>query len=298
MPLGKIDRSAQRAHQETTQHFKILNPLAQLDANATVAEVLQEIDNLTATASKDPKALSLHLWETWWALLEIVARTPRTQQSKLVEFMAQLQKKTLTDPTTGEPLKSSDLNMWAQLPTFSWALRDGWNTSEYYLASVRVLYLLTKAIDVWDPDLTADDKQRWDNRNAFLAQLTAAAEVDYTNDWHHPMDFSVFGLWAFGAAFEKEAPADVSADTAGRAACWWFIYAADRLWANVENGRTWEGKIGSGLGKYEDKPWTGYNRERWGVWEERLVAAKATASDEDTKKLIEDALAHIERVSA
>ena len=130
MPLGKIDRSAQRAHLETTQHFKILHPLAQPDANATVADVLQEIDNLTATASKDPKALSLHLWETWWALLEIVARTLPAQQSKLVDFIAQLQKKELTDPTTGEQLKSSDLKMWTQLPTFSWALRDGWNTGE------------------------------------------------------------------------------------------------------------------------------------------------------------------------
>ena len=130
MPLGKIDRSAQRAYQEMTQHFKILNPLAQSGANVTIADVLQEIDNLTAIASTDPKALSLHLWETWWALLEIVARPPPTQQSKLVDFMAQLQKKTLTDLNTGEPLKSSDLNMWAQLPTFSWALRDGWNTGE------------------------------------------------------------------------------------------------------------------------------------------------------------------------
>jgi len=279
MPLGKIDRSAQRAHLEAYQQFKILNPLAQPDSTATVADVLQEIGNLTATASNDPKALSLHLWETWWALLEIVACTPPAQQSKLVDFMAQLQKKILTDPATGEPLKSSDLNMWTDLPTFSWALRDGWN------------------INVWSPDLTAEDKQRWDHRNAFLAQLAAAAQVDYKSDWHHPMDFSLFGLWAFGTAFEKEAPADVSADTAVRAVCWWYIYAADRLWANVENGRVWEGKIGSGLGKYQDKPWTGYNRERWGVWEQGLMAAKGASTDGETKKLIEDALAHIKRVA-
>jgi hypothetical protein len=140
--------------------------------------------------------------------------------------------------------------------------------------------------------------QRWDNRNAFLAQLTAAAQVDYSNDWHHPLDFSLFALWAFGFAFEEHAPAGVSSDTAVRAACWWLIYAADRLWANVENGRKWEGEIGSGLGDYEKKDWTGYNRERWGVWGEGLLAAKGTASDEDTRKLIENALAHIKRASA
>jgi type III secretory pathway component EscT len=96
MPLGNINRAAQRAHQESTHHFKILNPLAQPDASATVvAGVLQEIDNLTsaAIATSDPKALSLHLWETWWALLEIVARTPPAQQSKLIDFIAHLQKK-------------------------------------------------------------------------------------------------------------------------------------------------------------------------------------------------------------
>jgi hypothetical protein len=158
--------------------------------------------------------------------------------------------------------------------------------------------LLTSDTDVYSPDLTADDMERWDNRNAFLAQLTAAAQVDYSNDSHHPMDFSLFGLWAFGFAFEEHAPAGVSSDTAVRAACWWFIYAADRLWANVENGREWEGQIGSGLGDYEKKDWTGYNRERWGVWKDGLLAAKSTTDSEDTKKLIEDALAQIIRVTA
>lgn len=170
----------------------------------------------------------------------------------------------------------------------------------FCLSSPNILCLLTRDIDPWNPDLPTEDKQRWGNRNAFLAQLTAAAEVDYTSDWHHPMDFSVFGLWAFQTAFEKESPAEegVSADTAVRAACQWYIYAADRLWANVENGRAFEGKIGSGLGKYQDKSWTGYNRERWAVWEQALVDAKATSTDEETKKLVQDTLECIKRVSA
>lgn len=279
MPLGQVNRAAQRAHQETTQHFKILHPLAQPDANTTLAEVLQEIDNLTEAAIISPKLLELHLWETWLALLEIVARTPPAQQYKLVDFMTQLQKKTLIDPTTGQQLKSSDLNMWTQLPTFSWAVKDGWNTN------------------VYNPDLTADDIERWDNRNAFLAQLTAAAQVDYSSDAHHPMDFSLFALSAFGSAFDH-APGGVSSDTAVRAACWWFIYAADRLWANVENGREWEGAIGSGTGYYKNKDWTGFNRERWGVWQDALLAAKDTTDSADTKKLIEAAWAHIIRVTA
>ena len=128
-----INRGAHIARLEATQHFKILNPLAQPDASATVADALQEIDNLTsaATLSNDPGSLSIHLWNTWWALLEIVARTTPAQQSKLVDFVAQLQKKTLTDPTTNETLKSSDLNVWTDLPTFSWAIRDGWNVGKY-----------------------------------------------------------------------------------------------------------------------------------------------------------------------
>lgn len=169
--------------------------------------------------------------------------------------------------------------------------------------SLLVLYLLTSDIDVYDPNLTADDIQRWDNRNAFLAQLTAAAEVDYSIAEHHPMDFSLFGLQAFGVAFEGYAPAGASLDTAVRAACWWFIYAADRLWTNVENGREWEGEIGSGLGDYKTKGWTGYNRDRWGVWENYLLNASndvllgATVFSEDTQKLIKDALTQTKRIT-
>ena len=162
-----------------------------------------------------------------------------------------------------------------------------------------MLCLLIGDIDAWNPNLTSEERQRWENRNAFLAQLTAAAQVNYTNNWHHPMDFSLFGLWALRTAFENETPAEeVPGDTTVRVACWWYIYAADRLWANVENGRVFEGKVGCGWGKYQNKSWTGYNRERWAVWEEGLVATKTTWTDRETKKLLEDTLACIKRVVA
>lgn len=113
--------------------------------------------------------------------------------------------------------------------------------------------------------------------NAFLAQLTVAGVAD----------FSLKALWACRTAFEEEVPAG---ESAVRTACWWYIYMADRMWANVENGRVFQDKWGFPGDKYKKKKWTGYNHERWVVWEEGLLAAQTTCKNGETKKLIQSAI--------
>jgi hypothetical protein len=152
-----------------------------------------------------------------------------------------------------------------------------------------------KHVDAWNPRLSCEEKQRWENRNTFLAQLTATAEIDYTSDKWCPVDFSLYALRAFRTAFEDDAPPEAPFDTAVRTACWWYIYAGDRMWANVENNRILAGG-GEGGDKHRKKSWRGYNRKRWTVWEDGLVTALRNCTDEETKKLITDALACIKRV--
>lgn len=51
-------------------------------------------------------------------------------------------------------------------------------------------------------------------------------------------------------ALENERPPASFGDTAAmEAACQWFIYAAERLWANVLNSRTYPQASGARLGE-------------------------------------------------
>ncbi|KAL2000856.1 hypothetical protein VTN02DRAFT_2544 [Thermoascus thermophilus] len=151
-----------------------------------------------------------------------------------------------------------------------------------------------------------EQNQRWANLNAFLAQLSQAADVHYTSPNEglhiHPMDKSLRAIWTMQKALEDgEHPPETLVDTAAmRAACLWFIHAADRLWANVQNGRTYVPSSGAGPGspKYSQRGWNGFERERWDVWEQGLQDARAACADEGRKKLIDDALAHMKRAMA
>jgi hypothetical protein len=81
------------------------------------------------------------------------------------------------------------------------------------------------------------------------------------------------------------------------AACQWFIYATERLWANVLNSRTYPKASDAGPGtRYEEDCWTGYTRERWGIWENALKEARAECQDKRMWKLIDGALASLRRV--
>lgn len=142
------------------------------------------------------------------------------------------------------------------------------------------------------------------NLNAFLAQLTQAADIHYTPSKEevrfHPLDKSLRAIWTIAIALEdKRLPASLGDTAAMKASCQWFIYAAEQLWANVLSSRTYPKAAGAGPGKrYEDKGWMGYTRERWGVWEDALNEARAECQDEWTWKLIDDALANLRRAMA
>lgn len=70
----------------------------------------------------------------------------------------------------------------------------------------------------------------------------------------------------------------------------WALYAAERLWANVRHGRVFD--------KRDDKPGTEITREMWDSWYGALVAAQTTGTDEETERLVDDAVTKMRKVSA
>lgn len=153
-----------------------------------------------------------------------------------------------------------------------------------------------------------EHQQRWTNLNAFIAQLSQAADIHYESSDEplniHALDKSLRAIWTMQKALEdEEHPPETLVNTAAmRAACLWFIYASDRLWANVQNGRKYDKSCGAGSKnpKYSEKGWNGFGRERWDIWEQGLQDAKVACTDEngDMKELIEDALAHMKSATA
>ena len=167
-----------------------------------------------------------------------------------------------------------------------------------------------------------DPKQerRWTNINAFIAQLAQAAEVRYPSPeedanfnpagksrrtvWleekakFNAMDYSSTALQVFSMALQS---VELSVDTLARsaalpAACVWFIYAAERLWANVQNKRSYIQYDDNGDPVQErNYPFT---RDNWDSWKGCLETAKDACKDDVKKRLIEDALAEIRRVMA
>lgn len=124
---------------------------------------------------------------------------------------------------------------------------------------------------------------------AFLAQLSSAAEIDYKNLSPSDVDFSFWSVWAFNA-LKPEGDRIFPTDVAIRAASVWLVYAGDRLWANIKNGKAFN-KVG-------DDPGTVITREMWQTWKQALVSVKATSMDEEARKLVDEALDKMSRISA
>ncbi|KAJ5662992.1 hypothetical protein N7507_003723 [Penicillium longicatenatum] len=262
----------------------------------TVQDAIQKLIDMTMSAlsvhgSKEQGGIGLPDYNVSLAIMELVQRLEPSKHTKLVEFTIHLQKQVAIDPATNESLKVQRDTLWTEMPSFGYTELETW----YECGG-----------DHEDPsDATLDSKQRdrWVKLNAFLAQLTQAADIRYPSPEEEvlffPLDKSLRAIWTMAMALEnKRSPALLGDTAAMEAACQWFIYAAGRLWANVLNNRTYPEVSGAGSGdRYKEKNWTGYNRERWGIWEDGLKEAKANCQDERMWKLIDDALASLGMVT-
>ncbi|CAG8898775.1 unnamed protein product [Penicillium egyptiacum] len=289
LPMGKENFIRQI---ENSFEFKLLDKVVKEEV--TAQDAVQDVINMTMSALSihGPNKLGgigLPDYNVSLAVMELANRLEPSKQTKLVEFISHLQKQVAVDPSTNEPLRVQGDTLWTDMPSFGYTELETW----YEFGG-----------DYKDPcDAMLDSKQRdrWANLNAFLAQLTQAADIHYRPPKEEvqfcPLDKSLRAIWTMAMALENERPPASLEDTAAmEAACQWFIYAAERLWANVLNNRTYPEAAGAGPGKrYEEEGWPGYTRERWGIWEDGLREARAACEDERMWKLIDDALASLRR---
>ncbi|PYH81924.1 hypothetical protein BO82DRAFT_401848 [Aspergillus uvarum CBS 121591] len=226
---------------------QVLVELQKTDVSPTAAvqRLLQarEIPPQKGDEPPSSKNAGNHAWFTIFSLVELASLTPAAQQVKLIEFVAQLQKIPVIDPATEQQLiVADDLNVWTDLPY-----------RRIYLAD-RSGFRNVKGNYTEAEEYPPAEVQEWENRNAFMAQLTAAAV-----ELGHPMDFSLYGL---------------------RAACIWFIHAGARMWENCQ------ARQGLGDPRYFDLP-------RLRRWEEGLRTAQREFTRESTQELIQKALTEL-----
>ncbi|RHZ53565.1 DUF3632 domain-containing protein [Aspergillus thermomutatus] len=273
---------------ENSVEFKLLDRVVKEEV--TVEDAVQEVINMTMTAlsihGPDKQGgIGLPDYNVSLAVMELTQRLKPSKHSKLVEFVSHLQKQVAVDPSTDKPLKVQGDTLWTDMPSFGYTELETW----YEFG------------DPCDAMLDSEQRDRWAKLNAFLARLTQAAEIQYTPPEEvrfSPLDKSLRAIWTMAMALENErSPASLGDTAAMEAACWWFIYAAERLWANVLHNRTYVQEAGAGPGKkYKEKGWTGYTRERWEIWEDALKEARAACQNERMGELIDDALASLRRV--
>jgi len=158
--------------------------------------------------------------------------------------------------------------------------------------------------DPSDSSPNPDEESQYYNKVAFLAQLTSSRANFVPNPEEHlgPFDFSLYALRDFRQAFESTAEPHAPTTTLLRSTALWMVYAADRLWANVEANRDHRhkssnsnpGGAGDAYAKTK-KHWVGFNRERWDIWVQGLRNG-VEIGDEETKGLVKRALEEVGRV--
>ena len=153
---------------------------------------------------------------------------------------------------------------------------------------------------------TSGEEVCYYNKLAFLAKLTNTPENRISDakldSQRAPYDFSLYALWDFRAVFEEELVSAAAHKILLRAASFWMIYCADRLWANVQAGQSFvhhaSGTNPAFAGqKFENErqEWTGFNQKRWEIWV-RGFEHVDEPEDGDVRALIGEALIEIARV--
>ena len=128
--MSTLTNESQRARHATfvaglekKQEFQILDTLAR-EPHATPQDTVQQIEKLTLSSVKDRVVLSAHVYDTACCTLEVASRTASNQQPKLVTFVQQLQRITITDQAVGKPLTQDGDLVWTELPTFGFTFAD------------------------------------------------------------------------------------------------------------------------------------------------------------------------------
>lgn len=80
------------------------------------------------------------------------------------------------------------------------------------------------------------------------------------------------------------------------AASTWFIFAAPTIAELCRQSKSFEGKMAKGGFSFQDQGWTGFSKDRWRAWEQKLKDAKSRVSDTSSRELVEQAIEAISEV--
>ncbi|EPS27173.1 hypothetical protein PDE_02116 [Penicillium oxalicum 114-2] len=266
---------------ESMSEFKLLQTVVK--GEIKIQDAVQKIVDRTmstlpsASGATQRSDIGLTDYNVSLAVMELAQRLEIPDRARLVEFTIHLQEQVALDPASNEPLKVQGDILWRDMPSFGYTELETWF------------------------EFGGAYKDRWVKLNAFLAQLTQAAWIDYPalgqEARYSPLDKSLRAIWSLSMALESESPPATLQDTAAmEAACQWLIYAGERLWINVLNARTYPKVAGAGPGKgYHKRGWTGFTRERWGLWEDALKEGRAACNDQRILKLMEEALNSLQK---
>ncbi|KAF9252902.1 hypothetical protein DTO006G1_2139 [Penicillium roqueforti] len=283
------DETLKLTQADESEEFKLFE--AVVNGDVTVEDAVQWVITTTMDRLEDygpggsiEKADAV----TFIAIIELAMQIDTTQYGPLVEFLGELKLYNAVDSSTGLILKTQDgSRVWSHLPSLNFWVAEIWTD---------------RMTQICDPDMEPDQQIRWAKLNIFLAQVTQAAEVEYTSlqvSISDAMDVSHMALCGLRHVFEERIPSEHIASTAGLlGVCYWLICAGDRLWENVLNGRKYNRYDGRPGELYSDRGWKGFERERWDIWVQGLRDAKAACrpGKELVEDLIDRALSKIERV--
>lgn len=94
------------------------------DENMTVEQAVQRTVKLAQTPKTFPTPLAVHCECTARGVIVAAARTAPERHSKLISYVHELRSKTVTDPSTGNPLVHDGMELWKDLPTFEYTVSD------------------------------------------------------------------------------------------------------------------------------------------------------------------------------
>lgn len=211
-----------------------------------------EDDYMSKQNADDVEAL---LWTAWKAITGTAVHTPfeSDRRQRLADFVLSL--KTRPDLVKGDAVcKVWDATVWKDLPVFGAQLRDVWNYGKITAPS---LIKLTKTAPTNDDSHVAKE---WLDLNAFVATIT-----------NKTPDYALFGIWTIRSGLEQQDASDIAIE----AAAVWLLYAGQAIFELSKSNKSFDGKLAQPGPRFSDKSWTGFSKERWRAWADRLSEVQA-----------------------
>ncbi|KAK4192356.1 hypothetical protein QBC35DRAFT_447670 [Podospora australis] len=235
----------------------------------------------------DGRKLDNYTYGVVSTLVGVIMETPPERQKNLVEFVLKLQQIECHDKN-GRILETEGGNVWTDLPTFSWTIRDCYNFDFEHLLN--------------DPDplgaLNKSEVQQARNLAAFLAQTT---QIEH-NSKGGGLDYSLYALWDLRFAFEER---EIKKDTLNEKAfatatmlqaSEWMLGCPEVLRDLSRKGVDQPERCGVAGDQYISsigREWRGFNEERWQLWKDGFQDAQSWVVGEGSQEKIKRVLEKI-----